>query len=699
MGLQRKAGRHLYRRPELVSFAGNFGVGRAYDDVSRIGILLKHKIEYRIQFFRRNFPGDECTRGEVGGEQGLADAPDRSCFEHIANAAQDRFEGQVCLTGNFGKWIADKTGYLVLRNGENPGIHRIRMLNGDHGESNALHRRRRKGFARPIRARPLTAGACIGHFTSLMVEKIQTLLTLLGIVSVLAVVAERVKFPFPILLVVAGLLIAMCPRLPEVKLDPELVFLIFLPPLLFSAAWNFPWENFRSNFLPIFALAVGLVFATIVCVAYAANWLIPGMTLAAGFVLGAIVSPPDAVAAIAVLKNLHIPKRLSAVLEGESLVNDASGLVAYQFAVAGVVTGSFSLMDAGADFVWMSVGGSLFGLLVGMGVAYLHRRLRDPSVAVTLTLLTPYISYLPAERFGFSGVLAVVATGLHIGHRSWEALGPESRIQRESIWRLLDYVLNGVIFILIGLQFPSIIREMRIPISQMIFIGTAISLVVIAVRFLWVFPLVYLERHFFRRGGTNHLSLGGLVVASWAGMRGVVSLATALALPLTISTGEAFPHRHIILFLTFCVIFVTLVLQGLTLPWLVRKMKVQETDSDFRSEGQARITILEELICEIDGLAAREETQEYRESLERWSMHYQERLRNLQGRLTLAPEMNLYAANKDRDLLPKLMNQARRHLARMRRQGDISEDVRRRIEQDFDMEEQRIKRLLSRMGR
>ncbi|HEY5779264.1 MAG TPA: Na+/H+ antiporter [Terrimicrobiaceae bacterium] len=537
-----------------------------------------------------------------------------------------------------------------------------------------------------------------GILRALMVEKIQTLLTLLGIISILAVVAERVRFPFPILLVIAGLLIALFPGLPEVGLDPEIVFLIFLPPLLFSAAWNFPWETFRSNLIPIFALAVGLVFATILCVACAAYWLIPGMTLASGFVLGAIVSPPDAVAATAVLRDLRVPKRLSAVLEGESLVNDASGLVAYQFAVAAVVTGSFSLVEAGADFVWMSVGGTVFGLLVGMGVAYLHRQLRDTSVAVTLTLLTPYVSYLPAERFGFSGVLAVVATGLYIGHRSWEALGPESRLQRESIWKLLDYLLNGVVFILIGLQFPSIIREMRIPVGQMIFIGAAISFVVIAVRFLWVFPLVYLENYFLRRGGNNHLSFGGLVVASWAGMRGVVSLAAALALPLTISSGEAFPHRHIILFLTFCVIFVTLVLQGLTLPWVARKLKVEEADWDFQSENKARITLLEELIAEIDGLKQRETSPEYRESLERWGVNFRERLRTLKERLALPTEMNRYAASKDRDLLPKLMNHARSRLAKMRRKGEISEEVRRRIEQDFDMEEQRIKRLLARLN-
>ena len=530
-----------------------------------------------------------------------------------------------------------------------------------------------------------------------MLEKIHTLLTLLGIISILAVVAERVRFPFPILLVIAGLVIGLFPRLPEVRLDPEIVFLIFLPPLLFSAAWNFPWENFRSNFLPIFALAVGLVFATIVCVAYAAYWLIPGMTLATGFALGAIVSPPDAVAATAVLRNLRVPKRLSAVLEGESLVNDASGLVAYQFAVAAVVTGSFSLIDAAADFVWMSVGGAVFGLLVGIGVVYLHRHLRDPSVVVTLTLLTPYLSYLPAERLGFSGVLAVVTTGLYIGHRSWEALGPESRLQRESIWKLLDYLLNGIVFILIGLQFPSILREMKIPVGQMIFIGAAISLVVIGVRFLWIFPMVYLERRFFLRRGGNQLSFGGLVVASWAGMRGVVSLAAALALPLTVSSGEGFPHRHIILFLTFCVIFVTLVLQGLTLPWVARRLKIEETDGDFQSEGRARISLLEDLVAEVELLIEKEETPEYRDSLERWKLHYQDRVRALRERLALPTEINRYAASKDRELFPKLMNHARQRLTKMRRRGEISEEVRKRIEHDLDMEEQRIKRLATRL--
>jgi NhaP-type Na+/H+ or K+/H+ antiporter len=240
---------------------------------------------------------------------------------------------------------------------------------------------------------------------------------------------------------------------------------------------------------------------------------------------------------------------------------------------------------------------------------------------------------------------------------------------------------------------------MRMPLGQMILIGAGISFVVVAVRFIWIFPTVYFQRRFLRRGGRNHLPVGTLVVASWAGMRGVVSMAAALALPLVTLNGEAFPHRHIILFLTFCVIFVTLVVQGLTLPWIARKLKVEEPDLDFQSESKARVSLLQELIKEVDELIKNEAIPEYRESLELWKMHYQDRIRALKGRLSLPKEMNRYAASRDGDLLPKLMDHARHRLAKMRRTGEISEEVRRRIEQDLDMEEQKLKRFVARAQR
>ena len=532
-----------------------------------------------------------------------------------------------------------------------------------------------------------------------MVDKLETLLLLLGAIGILAVIAERIRFPFPILLVLAGLTIAFFPRLPDVKLNPELVLMIFLPPLLHSAAWNFPWHDFRANAIPIFALAVGLVLMTIVCVAYAAHWLIPGMTLAAGYVLGAIVSPPDAVAATAVLKILRVPKRLTSVLEGESLVNDSSGLVAYQFAIAAVMTGTFSLAKAGTQFLSMSIGGIALGLAVGFAVTQLHRKLRDPAVEITLSILTPYLSYLPAERLGFSGVLAVVTAGLYIGHRSWESYTPESRLQGEAIWRFLEYLLNGTVFILIGLQFPAIMEGLaHIPLWKLFLSGAAISLVVIVVRFLWIIPLASLERRLLQ-GTPEHakaLRPGAIVVASWAGMRGVVSLAAALAIPLTTMDGAAFPERHIILFLTFAVIFVTLVLQGLSLPWLARKLKVEEPNHEYQTEAQARLTLLSELVIEITRLEQHAGTPEEQESLEFWRSHYSHRLEQMRHRVDLGHERLTRTALHEKRIFPQLLDHARRHLAQMRDRGEISEDLRRRIEYDFDLDERRVQRILAR---
>ena len=532
-----------------------------------------------------------------------------------------------------------------------------------------------------------------------MVEKLETLLLLLGAIGILAVLAERIRFPFPILLVLAGLTIAFFPHLPDVKLNPELVLMIFLPPLLHSAAWNFPWQNFRANVLPILALAVGLVFMTIVCVAYAAHWLIPGMTLAAAYVLGAVVSPPDAVAATAVLKNLRVPRRLLSVLEGESLVNDSSGLVAYQFAIAAVMTGTFSLAKAGTQFLNMSIGGIAIGLAVGFAVTHLHRQLRDPAVEITLSILTPYLSYLPAEKLGFSGVLAVVAAGLYIGHRSWEAYTPESRLQGEAIWRFLEYLHNGTVFILIGLQFPSIMEGLEhIPLWKLFVSAAAISLVVIVVRFVWILPLACLERRLLRKtpDAGKSLSNRAAVVASWAGMRGVVSLAAALAIPLTTADGEVFPERHIILFLTFAVIFVTLVLQGLSLPWLARKLNVEEPNQEYQTEAQARLTLLSELVTEITRLEQHAHTPEEKDSLEFWRSHYSHRLEQMRQRVNYGHDRIARAALHEKRIFPQLLNHARRHLAQMRDRGEISEDLRRRIEYDFDLDERRVERILAR---
>jgi Na+/H+ antiporter len=394
-----------------------------------------------------------------------------------------------------------------------------------------------------------------------------------------------------------------------------------------------------------------------------------------------------------------VPKRLLSVLEGESLVNDSSGLVAYQFAIAAVMTGTFSLAKAGTQFLNMSIGGIAIGLAVGFVVTHLHRQLRDPAVEITLSILTPYLSYLPAEKLGFSGVLAVVTAGLYIGHRSWEAYTPESRLQGEAIWRFLEYLLNGTVFILIGLQFPSIMEGLEhIPLWKLFASAAAISLVVIAVRFVWILPLAALERWLLRKtpDSGKALSNSAAVVASWAGMRGVVSLAAALAIPLTTADDAAFPDRHIILFLTFAVIFVTLVLQGLSLPWLARKLNVDEPNHEYQTEAQVRLTLLSELVSEITRIEQRAESPEEKDSLEFWRSHYAHRLEQMRHRIDYGHDRIAKAALQEKQIFPQLMNHARRHLAEMRDRGEISEDVRRRIEYDFDLDERRVQRILDR---
>ncbi|MGE9293254.1 MAG: Na+/H+ antiporter [Puniceicoccales bacterium] len=499
-----------------------------------------------------------------------------------------------------------------------------------------------------------------------MVDKIETMLLLLGIVSVLAVIAAKLRFPFPILLVIAGLLIGLAPGLPTLHLDPDIVFLIFLPPLLFSAAWNFSWEHFRANLTPIFGMAVGLVFMTIAAVGYAVHWMIPGVTLATGFVLGAIISPPDAVAASAVLKNLRVPKRLMTILEGESLVNDASGLVAYHFAVLAVVTGTFSAGEASLDFLWMAGCGTAVGLLCGMVVVRMHQTLKDPSVGITLTIITPYVVYLLAEKLESSGVLAVVAAGLYIGNRSWRVLSSESRLMRDTIWTFIDYILNGLVFILIGLQFPIFEEQIdKLYIWQAVLIGVAVTAITIVMRFIWLYPMSRLERYVRLRSiePQSAITTKGMAVASWAGMRGVVSLATALALPFTTDSGEAFPYRNTIQFVTFVVIFISLVFQGLSLPWVVRKLGVEDSEADDGAINSARDVLLETVIKRVDEEIAQTKDESERRALEIWQKQFVDRLERLHE-LNTSEEVEPNW-DKIRNLLPKLYTEARHKLTQL----------------------------------
>lgn len=523
-----------------------------------------------------------------------------------------------------------------------------------------------------------------------VIGKVEILLILLALVGVLAVLSARLRVSFPIMMVLGGVVIALIPGLPSLDLDPDLILYVFLPPLLYSAAFRFPWDEFRSNMRPILMMAIGLVLATMTGVAFAAHWWIPGIPLAAAFVLGAIVSPPDAVAANAVLEKMRVPQRVSTVLEGESLVNDSSGLVAYAFAISAVVTGSFSIGAAALDFVWMSVGGVAFGWLVGWAAGRIHKRMHEPGAGMILQLLTPYAAYLPAEQFEVSGVLAAVTAGLYVGHQATRVLDPVTRTNGVAVWGFLNFVLNGAIFILIGLEFPVIMKDLREYALRVLFLyGALVSVVVIAIRFGWIFLLPAIYRRV-APAMENGPGTGIQVVMSWAGMRGAVSLAAALAVPLVTDAGEEFPARNLIIFLTYSVIVSTLVLQGFTLPWVVRACGIEESESDFEKEIRARKALLAHAVEVIDGAG----TALSPTSAKILREHFQTRLDHIH----MSEEDSATAgwSFSDVGFVGKVMAAMRERLEDLRNLGEINEAIRREIAQELDGEEHRLQRVIAR---
>ncbi|WAC39766.1 Na+/H+ antiporter [Pedobacter sp. SL55] len=416
-------------------------------------------------------------------------------------------------------------------------------------------------------------------------------LALLFVVFLLVMLAQRIKVAYPIFLVIAGLGISFIPGMPVVELDPDLIFLIFLPPLLYEAAWYTSWNDFWKWKRPIALLAFWLVFFTSTVIAYTSASLIPGFTLALGFLLGGIVSPPDAVAAATVLKGMGVPKRIMTILEGESLVNDASSLIVFKFALAAVLTGAFSMQQATGQFFLVAGMGIVIGL-VGANIMYvIHRFLpTTPAIDAALTVMTPYILFLGAEQFHFSGVMAVVSGGLFISWRSHEIFRTGStRLNMLGVWTTLIFVMNALVFVLIGLELPEIINGLgEYSIWDGIKYGLIISAITIALRFLWIYPAAFIPRWLSAKVRKDP-SPGwkGPLVIGWAGMRGVVSLATALSIPLLMDDKiTAFPHRNLIIFITFVVIFITLVIQGLTLPFVIKLIKLKEIDNIARSEEQ-----------------------------------------------------------------------------------------------------------------
>lgn len=411
---------------------------------------------------------------------------------------------------------------------------------------------------------------------------IELIIVLLFMVLVLAVIAFRVGIPYPMVLLIGGIVIAFTPGMPSVTLDPELVFVLFLPPILFSAAYFTSWRDFKANRRPIGLLAVGGVLATMSIVAVVTRVLIPEISWPVAFVIGAIVSPPDAVAATSIFQRLGVPHRTVTILEGESLVNDASALIAYRFAVAAVIVGTFSIWEASIQFVLVAIGGVILGLAAGWLMGRVVRWIPDPSLIIATTLISPLGIYLLAESIHVSGVLAAVAAGLTYSRIQSSGTTPEARSGGKAVWTTGILLVNCLVFILMGLQVGEIVDALPSDsLATLLGQGLVVSLAVIVARFLWVYPATYLPRLLSSRlrAADPLPRQAAIFIISWSGLRGIVSLASALALPLTLDNGEPFPFREETVFITFVVIVVTLLGQGLPLPWLLDKL-------DFHDDGK-----------------------------------------------------------------------------------------------------------------
>ena len=538
--------------------------------------------------------------------------------------------------------------------------------------------------------------------------QIEIIVGLMVAVAALATLATRIKVPYPILLVIGGSVLGFVPGLPKVKLDPELVFLLFLPPLLYVSAIFTSWRDFRANIRPITFLAVGLVLMTTFVVGTVVH-AVAGLPWAAAFVLGAIVSPTDAIAATAVAQRLGVPRRIVTILEGESLVNDATGIVAYRVAVAAVITGAFSAWEAGLQFVVGAIGGVAVGLAVGWLVIWTRRHIsEDPSIQNIVSLLTPFVAYLAAEELPhavwvrlhdlvgtptdlhFSGVLAVVTTGLYIGRRSPSVTSSSTRLQGFGTWQLISFLLNGLIFILIGLQLDRVVSTLERSVGELILYAVLVSAAVIIVRMIWVFPATYVPRWVSRRLRERDPapSWRSVSIIAWTGMRGVISLAAALSLPFETASGAPFPGRDLIIFLTFSVILATLVVQGLSLPPLIRALGLEDDRIGEKEESKGRIKVADAALQRLDEL--KEEDWVREDTAERVEGLYNYRRNRFSSRFDGDPDgVEERSANYQR-LMVELLVAQRQRLIQLRDEGIIGDDAMHRIERDLDLEESRL---------
>ena len=516
-------------------------------------------------------------------------------------------------------------------------------------------------------------------------------LFLLVTVAGLTALARVLDVPYPILLVVGGSLVGFAPGVPDVELEPDLVLLIFLPPLLFNAAYFSSARDLRRQMRPIALTAVGLVLVTTCAVAVVAHAAIEGLPWAAAFALGAIVSPTDPLAATVIARRLGVPRRLVSLIEGESLINDGTALVAYRTAVAAAMGGTFDLLDASGDFVVNVLGGIAVGIVVGVALVWVFRRLVSDDIAgVVLSLAAGYLAYLPAEHIHVSGVLGAVTVGLIVGRRSHEISTPASRLRGYAFWEVLVFLLNAFLFVLVGLQLPGILEDQDRSTLTLIALAVLISAIVIGTRLVWIHTTPYVIRALDRRESQRARRVGWRprMVAGWSGLRGAVSLAAALALPLD------FPQRDLLIFLTVAVIFATLVLQGLTLPWLIRRLGVEDDGVGEQEELLARREAAQAAVARLEILAEEEWTRD--DTVRRMIGLYEFRGRRLRQREGLLGEDETEEDDLDQRsvayqrVVRESIEAQRRRVIELRDEGVISDEVLYVLERELDLEDQRL---------
>jgi CPA1 family monovalent cation:H+ antiporter len=522
-------------------------------------------------------------------------------------------------------------------------------------------------------------------------EQLLVFLVLVVAVAAMLVIAPALRVPYPIVLVIGGVAVGFVPGMPELELPPDLVLVALLPPLLYAATFFTSLHELKVNLRPIGLLSVGLVVVTMLAVAVVAHAAIDDLSWSSAFVLGAIVSPTDPIAATAIARRFGVPRGLVTIVEGESLINDGTALVAYRVAVVAVVSGSFSIWEAGLEFVYGVVAGVAIGLGVGWLIRQLRRRLDNPTLEITIALLSCYLVSIPAELVHASAVLAVVTLGIYIGAHTSELTTAQTRVQGDAVWEIAVFMMNALLFVLIGLQLPVILDKLSgEPAGTLLLYGLIVSVTVIVVRIVGTFMATYIPRLVSRRIRARDASPPWQHPAfvSWAGMRGAVSLAAALALPLTTDEGAAFPHRDLILFLAFCVVVATLVGQGLSMPLVIRALGLERDRHAETEEAHARIRAAEAALARLEELG--EEDWVPQETAERLRGLYAFR----HGRFS--------ARHRDEDsgheeqqaayqrLRRELIDAERRTLVELRREGVIPVQVAQRVIRDLDLEDLRL---------